>query len=78
MGNDFGLCGGKDGIFFGRGRAAGVPFGHAILGESCDGEGGIYQAVFGGEEVEGVFEEEEVEDGDLADLLDVLVGISWG
>jgi hypothetical protein len=38
------------------------------LREAGDWEGCVYEAIFGGEEVERIFEEEEVEEWNLADL----------
>ena len=43
---------------------------HALAGEAGDGECGVDEAPLGEFEVDWVFEDEEVEEGDLADLVD--------
>lgn len=73
-GEEFGEeVGGGGGVGFGRGWGGGdaYAFFEAGAGEARDGEGGVDEAVLGGEEVEGVLEEEEVEEGDLTDGGDV-------
>jgi len=52
-----------------RARSRWVALGDAVLGEFCDGHGGVPQAVFGGEKVERVLEKYEVEKGDLSNLI---------
>tara|TARA_R110002060_G_scaffold41201_3_gene52711 strand:+ start:1412 stop:1588 length:177 start_codon:yes stop_codon:yes gene_type:complete len=38
------------------------------LCETGDGEGGVDESVSGGQEVDGILEEEEIEEGNLSDL----------
>jgi hypothetical protein len=74
LGHRFHFIGGQDWglpIF-----CRGVAFCHAVLGECSDGHGGVYEAPFGKQEVEGIFEEEKVESGDLTDLCFLLVYFS--
>lgn len=59
----------------GGGGFGGIGGGNAFLKpgarEARYGEGGVYEAVLRGEKIEGVFEEEHVEEGDLPDGSDV-------
>jgi len=41
---------------------------YELFGKAGDGEGGIDEVVFGEEKIERIFEEEEVENGNLPDL----------
>lgn len=62
----FGLGGWEDGflaIFL-----LGETLCHALLCETGDGEGGVDESVSGGQEVDGILEEEEIEEGNLSDL----------